>query len=1334
MSFADDLASHLPLLDARLRRPEIEAIAARLGDDAHVVERALAWLAEGPAEIEGWERDLEEVRSALAAAPSLQPILQWLERRGDPRHRAADRRATKRKLGFEVLRERTARSIEAIGVREELLLKLLRGRCAAQSPIPMVVRERLRASRRWPARKAAAELMLAHAEGGGPPGDAWEEVVARADTASEHPWVRDACDAWLLATDPARGVTHLAARLTPKDEPRHFLLRRLRVERLLAHAGDAALPLLHAVVSDPSEHVRIGLARALTELATPDALQLLTALASAPTPRVRLAVAEHVGRAAARVPLAPTLALLTHRLTVEQDGAALQALARAAASLGVAHPEAAPALREALDAVIRQDRHGASTEEAAIARRRLTIGAPTMDLVEQLRARVAALSIGQRQRFTWAELGCTAPPSEEELGRALVLLTREDAGLWVDCRPQGLTLQRGDRLKFRLWRFLHELRHPAPNKRQSWTHLVGRHAPSRLRVPPGRMAEVTATAVPGERTVIDREGSWGPALPTVDDALDVGQGAQIHSAFGQTQLHPPRSWWGRTQTFLRISWNYAALARLRSASLAAHDPAERRLYVETLARDYGIQVQFNLDQPAPPRMEQLSPAVIPWMAWLGEASDALLAPGRTSQPSLAIFTSILLGFLLADAAWRREQVRRARRAIPLVIGGWGTRGKSGTERIKAGLFHGLGHSVLVKTTGCEAMFIPAFPGQSAREVFLFRPHDKSSIWEQARVTQQAAAMGARVLLWECMALRPPYVRILERDWMRDDLVTLTNAFPDHEDVQGPAGHDIAEVISTFIPQGSTALTTEVEFLPLFRDAARARKTELDAVSPMEAELLGADLLGLFPYQEHPRNIALVARMAERLGVDPLLAIATMAENVVPDLGVLRIYPVVRVAGRDLRFINGMSANERTGCVANWRRTGCDRVDVEAEPDHAIVVVVNNRADRVARSEVFARIIVQDLSADAFVLIGTNLTGLHGYIETALDAWLADLHLPEDRAAAAVRVSEWMARLRIAQPTLARALVEAQVCANGVGAQLATTDALREALSRWLAADGPFDIVSLTQEIVADTQLRGAWESALVGHAPHDGPPEVVAPPDAAEGALFLARGLARLALHARLLRAVVAGTLSIDALRNVYRTLLLAALHPIADPTTSGDQIIVTSARTVRPGSRVTLMGIQNIKGTGLDFAYRWVALGTMMPLLDRARSADQAERLAGLRGLAALEDSGLVDAGTAASVLASAPMNETDEERALRLVALARAQQVHRQRLSALTAVTTATWRTQVLRWLEALLEPVDAIRRWWSARQVMRALAAHHISLADAAEVMQAIQTRQKGGWLSK
>src|SRR5262249_43977618 len=226
---------------------------------------------------------------------------------------------------------------------------------------------------------------------------------------------------------------------------------------------------------------------------------------------------------------------------------------------------------------------------------------------------------------------------------------------------------------------------------------------------------------------------------------------------------------------------------------------------------------------------------------------------------------------------------------------------------------------------------------------------------------------------------------------------ITNAYPDHEDVQGPAGYDVAEVISEFVPTSGRLFTAEDQMLPILRDRARARGTSLHVVSHRDSDLIADDLLARFPYHEHPRNIALVASLAQALGAPPSIAIVEMADNVVPDLGVLKTYPQVTHEGRTLDFTNGMSANERTGALSNWLRMGFDKHDPDAEPGRFIVTVVNNRGDRVARSEVFARFIVEDVSAHRHVLIGTNVSGLVGFVGEALERHIKNIS-PTDKLA------------------------------------------------------------------------------------------------------------------------------------------------------------------------------------------------------------------------------------------------------------------------------------------------------------------------------------------------
>src|SRR6185369_4358688 len=222
---------------------------------------------------------------------------------------------------------------------------------------------------------------------------------------------------------------------------------------------------------------------------------------------------------------------------------------------------------------------------------------------------------------------------------------------------------------------------------------------------------------------------------------------------------------------------------------------------------------------------------------LFELVRSAVDPAGSGAGHLAALTAAALGLFIVRQREARRRIESARAAIPLSLGGWGTRGKSGTERLKAALFQGLGCEVLAKTTGCEAMLIHALPGRRAHEIFIYRAYDKATIWEQQQLLELAARMGVDVFLWECMALRPEYVNVLEQHWMRDDACTLTNTHPDHENIQGPAGIDIPRAMVDFIPQDAHLLTAEENMLPVLQEAAGERSTAVAAAGYRDSALL-----------------------------------------------------------------------------------------------------------------------------------------------------------------------------------------------------------------------------------------------------------------------------------------------------------------------------------------------------------------------------------------------------------------------------------------------------------------------------------------------------------------
>jgi gamma-polyglutamate synthase len=752
--------------------------------------------------------------------------------------------------------------------------------------------------------------------------------------------------------------------------------------------------------------------------------------------------------------------------------------------------------------------------------------------------------------------------------------------------------------------------------------------------------------------------------------------------------------------------------------------------------------------------------------WLENEASYFLSLRANGQLALAIFFVGFAAVFFFTAYWKRARIAKARAAIPLSIGGWGTRGKSGTERLKAAMFHGLGYEVSVKTTGCEAMLIHSVPDEEPHEIFLFRSFDKSTIWEQRDCVETAAALHSEVFLWECMALQPEFVELLQHDWMRDDMVTLTNAFPDHEDIQGPAGVDVAFCISSFIPKSSTLLTSELDFLPLFEQRARERHTRLQAVGRYAGDLLAADVLALFPYDEHPRNISLVGDVAEHFGLDRHMAIATMAEHVVPDIGVLKTYPPARVRGRVLRFINGMSANERTGFLNNWTRCGLNAKNVETMPAETIVTVVNNRWDRVSRSEVFARIMVEDAIVDAHLLIGTNMSGLKRYIDEALKRHCATLEvvIEEDRtfgggeSRARDRLAILLSKLRIATPQPARILERIDTYAAGAGLAVAHghRGAVEQACARLCSGagspslsdarrDAASELAVLEQMLVPvgdPGQLHmsagPAYREAIVGTGRDL--PEVIATATARDVVGHAIKQAARIAVHARLLARVAgvfANRISVracnNAVRSAYKELFDDMLIVVEDATETGDQIIDRCARAVPPGTNASVMGIQNIKGTGLDFVYRWLAFDKTLARLARLDDVDPAVRIAALREIETYDDYGVVDAGLAAASLAARAPHILDEDEAAHVQrTLARVREIHERLRAAVDATKRRTLLARIGDVLEAVLDPLDSVRRRRMAERVMRDLIAHRISHERAAKEMRALYDRQGGGWL--
>lgn len=1365
------LVANVKPVHARLRRNALDALAAHLastlGPTFSAVRTAAAlvtWAESTTADVERIAAEgADLVLRTQAASSAAEKRGVWVEYlRAHARSRAdlvGDVAALGRWMDLDVLRERWTREIadlideidlayEAVGGLAEQSDEVRRSLVRAGT-FESLVRQS-EAGIEKPIRLLAMQLLVRLVPLL-PVGERFRvlgagfasRLQAWARSEEEPRWIQVAALKLAVMTFPAAGQELIAWRLQRREGLDGMILRAnaLRALRLVPESFRVKVATM--ALDDPSEHVRQTLAQLLAEIATPDCIAPITVLVRDDSQRVAGAALRSLCASAIRSPVLRKTAEAEVLRAMEYPERAT--VARVAFDSIVAFSRGSPPIvapRQFAAALVEFSAREESTAElkeaaAALLRWLMVDESPGLRTVRDLFAKTLdSLREGQQARLT---LPATA--SEADVERALAVAAHGDMTVSLKrLGPRHVEVTRGERRAWRLWRVIHEALHPMPDKRKGYNHSAARIPSGETIIAPIGMGEVTPTRVPGERQLLSKFGNWAPFLPRVDDLLAAanlrGKPVRIVTAMGAVTVRGPADLRRRIAARVRVSLRYPKLAALREQSLLATEPNEKRAFGAAAAA-LGYSVDFAASEgvvdgvpfkmPAALAVRYYAVALPLLLAGLPGWQDVaayFVSPGGGSVFQLGIVAAIVFAAVVTRAAWIMQSIEAARRSIPLTIGGWGTRGKSGSERLKAALFHAMRCDVVVKTTGCEAMFIHAMRGVAAHEMFIYRPYDKATIWEQRNVLFVGKRLRAQVFLWECMALQPRFVDTLANEWMQDEVTTLTNAYPDHEDIQGPSGEDVARVIGRFMPRGGACFTTEEQMLPLIKDAAAKKGARLHVVEPIEAQLLAQDMLDRLPYQEHPRNVAMVLALAEYYGVDREFAFAEIADYVIADLGVLKTYPEVRYRGRSLIFSNGMSANERAGFMSNWIRLGFDRADPDLEPDVATVVVVNNRADRVARSRVFAQILVDDAAADHVVIINSNLAGMMQFIREALDAKLPAMRVTGDggTARAFERFDEAMKWLKV--PAGVGALRERLL-------RLLRALPLEESDARALLADAGVEAAIEA----CDPGLVALLESGLGKAAPDRGP---ILADVLRHARRYVERLRARLDARAAIQKALDRGDSkeADEIYRRAYRSLFLDRISVLWNTGATGDQVIDFITNEIPPGQKARLMGAQNIKGTGLDFVYRWLAIDKTRNDLARLRR-DPRSRQETLMSLSGHTDYGLLDCREALETVRElraqggpdwAPHHKLMDGLIEQLAAM------EKQKADRLVTSVKSGKLERVLRLLEAGLDHLDSVRRTRFAQKIMRDLFADRIGHGRAALLLREVTGRQKGGWLAK
>jgi poly-gamma-glutamate synthase PgsB/CapB len=302
------------------------------------------------------------------------------------------------------------------------------------------------------------------------------------------------------------------------------------------------------------------------------------------------------------------------------------------------------------------------------------------------------------------------------------------------------------------------------------------------------------------------------------------------------------------------------------------------------------------------------------------------------------------------AHWRLSVNRHQRRLdqLHVRIHVNGIRGKSSVTRLVAGVLREGGFVTVAKTTGSAARVI----GPHGEEQPIKR-RGAATINEQIDIVRDHVTESVEALVIECMAVRPLYQRYSQDFIVRSDITIITNVREDHQEEMGETLEEIADSMSVTIPSNGVLITAESRphLQERLRRNAEARGSRFIHADP--GRVLDEDLDG-FDYLQFKDNVATGFAVAELLNIDRRTALRGMWKSV-PDVGVVRMRTYV-IRGKKVLWVPMFAANDRESVIATL-----ELLQAYFPQDATVIGILNNRADRGRRAELFAAMVPGDLS-------------------------------------------------------------------------------------------------------------------------------------------------------------------------------------------------------------------------------------------------------------------------------------------------------------------------------------------------------------------------------------
>jgi len=333
----------------------------------------------------------------------------------------------------------------------------------------------------------------------------------------------------------------------------------------------------------------------------------------------------------------------------------------------------------------------------------------------------------------------------------------------------------------------------------------------------------------------------------------------------------------------------------------------------------------------------------------------MMATGNLLLGSGVLMIAITFLAVRGMLEWRRHVA--CLKQIPIRIHVNGSRGKSSVVRLIAGALREAGTRTYGKTTGAKAVQI--LPDGTERPISrVYAPN----IIEQTHFVAQAAALGCKALVIECMALQPEYQALSELKLIRATHGVITSVTPDHLDIMGPGEAEVAAALAGTVPANGRVYTVEQRYQAHLQHAAADRGSELKPVPAAMPESLTDAEMKRFQHVEHRDNVALALTVCADLGIDRATALSGMWKAAC-DSGATTVHTFSTGRG-SLVFVNAFSANDHQSSQSAW-----DKAIREFQSADKRLLLINCRADRPQRSALFGEQCAAWRQPDRYLVMG-----------------------------------------------------------------------------------------------------------------------------------------------------------------------------------------------------------------------------------------------------------------------------------------------------------------------------------------------------------------------------